>query len=536
MQVRALLPSERSLHLDSVEIDRDHHLVRVQMRSVASACPCPACSVPSQRVHSTYARKLSDLPWQGYRVQLTWRVRRLFCDNVRCSRKIFAEQHPEIAMSKARRTERLMIAMRCVAFACGGALGARLAERLGIQVSGDTLLRSVHTAPVKKENSAGAIGVDDWAYRKGQRYGTLICDLQTGRVLDLLPDRDADSLARWLKQQDNVQTIARDRSDVYRKGSTLGAPQAVQVADRFHLVKNLREAFQEFLDGRMASIREALAECKSTDTAPAESTPVVNRRPTRSQDKQAESRQRRQARYERVMALHQRGSSARAIARQCGMNRDTVRMYLQSEGCPERAHRSYSSSVSPFASYLRERWDAGETNGSRLWTEIVQQGFQGAYSAVRRFVRRFRTDMPANCPTQSNGPKLSSYQVSWLFFRPHCKLSDAEVRWKSRLLDHRDQIQTAWAIVEPFLKMVREKSGAELEPWYQRASSQDAPASLRNFAIGLKKDWAAVVAALTTKWNNGSAEGHINRLKMIKRQMFGRAHFDLLRARMLAVV
>jgi transposase len=253
--LRALVPDSDRLTLQHVRIDGD--AVTLAVQAIASTSPCPECGNSSTRVHSRYTRTLADLPWQGKTVRINLQVRRFFCPRTACPRKTFAERLPEFAAVSARTTARLQKAQQLIGQALGGEAGARLAAPLGMSTSPDTLLRRVRRAPCSQPTAVRVLGVDDWAWRKGQRYGTILCDLERRRPVDLLPERSSDSFASWLKAHPGVEIISRDRGDEYIKGANQGAPKAVQVADRWHLLLNLREALMRAVDRHHGHVLEA---------------------------------------------------------------------------------------------------------------------------------------------------------------------------------------------------------------------------------------------------------------------------------------
>lgn len=369
---------------------------------------------------------------------------------------------------------------------------------------------------------------------KAKRYGTLLCDLEEGCAVELLPERSSDSLAKWLRDHEGVEIVSRDRGDIYRKGAEEGAPDAQHVADRFHLMKNLRDAFGRFLETKtrviQAVAKEALAVAKPPSQRDDE--PGQLDRATKAETEKAACRERRLEIYNKILDLHKQGESARSIAVKLGMHRGTVAKYLRADGFPERAKRDYRSTVDSHEAFLKGRWQSGCQNARMLWEELKERGFEGAYSSVRRFVARWRTGERSISVPPARTP--STTQVSWLLFKDKSNLTDEQLVVRRAILKKCEDVQPVWKIVKRFIIMLRKRNGHRLAGWIENATTDGIPASIRRFAEGLKSDLAAVTAALTVRWNNGASEGHISRLKMLKRQMYGRANFDLLRARFLA--
>jgi transposase len=547
MSPQTLLPDAKLLHLDCI-VPSSGGLTLV-VRATSRSAPCPDCGRSSERVHSHYTRILSDLPWNGMPVRWRLRVRKFFCDGPECPRVVFTERLPTVTASHARRTVRLGTALKLIGYALGGEAGARIALELGIRVSGDTLLRQLRQLPAVAGHTPRVLGVDDWAFRKGHHYGTILVDLERGCVADLLPDRRAETLAAWLRQHPGVEVISRDRGGAYADGARQGAPDAVQVADRWHLLGNLAEALEAVLFREQQALRQA-AQDPTVPPAPTHlppaplpgtATPPPSLPPTRADQEKAAPRERRHHRYQEVRRLFAEGYSVRAIAQLTGICRHTVRRYLQAEAFPEIKKRAAQpGKVEAFRPYLEERWQAGCHNATQLWREIQAQGYTGARSVVAQYLSSWRKRLPQE-ERQTSGPKPRAVSplsipapqavVWWLLGRKE-KLKEEQTRFVTRLCQDSAVIARARELVQEFFQLVRERRSADLEKWVE-AAVQSEIAELKSFAAGLRRDWQAVVAALTLRWSNGPVEGHVHRLKLVKRQMYGRAGFALLRARVL---
>jgi transposase len=538
-----LCPSPRELRLESVTWATDEVVVVTAARRHVVACP--VCGHSSRRVHSRYRRTLTDLPWHGLRVRLQLSVRKFFCDVPGCSRRVFTERLPTTAAPYARRTQRATDALRVIALALGGAGGARLAASLGLRASATTLLHSIRSAQLPTAGAPRAVGIDDWAWRKGLRYGTIVVDLERSCVLDLLPDRECDTVAAWLKAHPGVEIISRDRSDAFAEAGRRGAPNAMQVADRFHLVKNLGEAVQRVLSQHAALLRDVAEElAPPTSAAPvptggdlARGVPIKPLA-TAEFSASAESRARRLARYNEVMVLRASGATIQEIAAALKMSIGTVHGWIHNDGFPERARRRRSADSVLDA--IRKRWSAGCHNAAAIWRALRAEGFEGSRRTVQREVARLAHEM-GRCHREQSVPRArppSPRHVAWLFGRDDAAGTDDDRRFITAVCARSPELATVRALAQRFLRIVHEhdsqRDAESRERAYDEWLAAARESELRGFARGLQSDDAAVRAALLTPWSNGPTEGHIHRLKLLKRTMYGRAKLDLLRFRMLA--
>lgn len=540
-----LLPLDHDLRLDDVSIGPDQIVAILVAMSPRGTCP--VCGTWSETVHSLYQRTIADLPWGQQTVQLRLRVRKFFCRQPTCSRRIFTERLPAVVAPYARRTRRLTEIVRLLAFALGGELGARIVERLGMATSPATLLRLIRRTAVVAAPTPRVLGVDDWAKRKRHTYGTILVDLEQHRLVDLLPDRTAATLASWLQDRPGVEIVSRDRSGAYAEGVARGAPDAVQVADRFHLAKNLGETVAQVLERHRADLREVVvpgaSSLESEDgTRPAadltrKTSALALSRPTRLQRRQQARRSQQVARYERMLVLRERGLTIAAIAQELGVARRTIHRWLAAGSFSERRpRRRPPSPLAPFAEYLTSRWAEGCHNGMQLWREVCEQGYAGPRYRIWEVVQRLRQGLPAmpeSPETPAPRPRPPSpRQVAGIFLRRPTDRTVEDQQVLGQVIERCPDARVAYELTERFLSLLRQRQAALLEAWLTDASQSGLP-EFQRLAAGLLTDHAAVMAAASLPYSNGQTEGQVNKLKVVKRQMYGRANFDLLRLRLL---
>ena len=541
-----LLPDRAHVRLATWSLDPLHSAITVTLQARRTAARCPLCGRRSKRVHSRYERTLADLPWGLHAVTVRLRVRRLFCRNARCARRIFAERLPDLALPWARQTRRLDARLTALGLALGGSAGVRLGRELGLTSSRNTLLRRVRRAPLPPVVTPSALGVDDWALRKRTTYGTLLVDLDRRRPVALLPDREADTLAAWLRAHPGVAVIARDRAGAYAKGARSGAPEAVQVADRFHLLQNLAEMLEVVFTLHAKDLRaveqahrEALYANGSLPLLPAEPQKKVRLLA-------GERHERRKTRHEQVWAFHRQGWPGDKIGPPLGLSRSTVYRHLRSEACPERRTRRDAgrSRLDPWQSVVLEHWNNGRRDGRTLFGELRRLGYRGSYATLTRYLRRFRALPGEAAPGRASvtprpvlvvtAPRreLTPRTAAWTVLCWAEKRSAEDQELLADLRRHDPELNEAIALAEAFISLIRDPAPDRLDPWLNQAV-RSTLRPLRSFAKRLSADYDAVRGAVTQDWSNGQVEGQINRLKMLKRTMYGRAGLDLLSRRFL---
>jgi len=528
MRQRTLVPDAGEVVLDQLAVEGNCRLVMV-LRAAGEAGYCPVCRQESWRIHSRYKRRLKDLPWEGIPVRIELRVRRFFCGTENCGQDIFTERLPNTVQRYARRTCRLSASLEQITLVLGGSAGSRLAQQLGILASCSTLLRQLRRKVIMPSAHAPRVlGIDDWAWRKGHRYGTILCDLESGKVVDLLPDRSTESTAQWLRTHPGTEIVSRDRASLYAQAVTAAAPHAVQVADRWHLLHNLSEALIGALVPHHRLLIEAARASASKTEAPATLAvlPSVVTKPTSRYQKKQHHNRERLASYQAVMEQTSKGVTQREVAQSCGLGIRTIRRWIRARGFPERKLGDRKSTVDEYSEYLEQRWNEGCHNATQLWHELRARGFAGQAPIVRTWVRRrygsrkFRTGQQ---PSFNSPPRVSPRQTAWTLLK---EPEDARSYLKE-LCRRSSEIATCASMAREFVRIIRERDPIAWMKWKEDAKSS----LLASFAKHLCQDEAALMAALQHPWSNGPVEGHVHRLKLIKRSMYGRAKFDLLRLR-----
>lgn len=498
--IKTVFPGLSALVIDQV---LDHEtIVLVMARTPPTAAACPECGQLSDRVHAYHDRQLADLPVGGRAVVVQMRLRRLVCMTVTCARRTFREQVPDVTQRWARRTRQLTDLVTDVAVVTAGRAGAAILTRLGARISRSTILRALMAAPLPQIPIPAVLSVDDFALRRGRRYATLLIDAVTHRRIDVLPDRKAETLAAWLQEHPEVTTVCRDGSATYAQAIREGAPQAVQVSDRWHLWANLGKAVEKTVVAHSGCWRPE----------PPPSGPLDER--TRE-------------RHATVHALLDQGVGLLECARRLGWALNTVKRYARADNAEQlqRPPRYRATLVDPFRDHLRRR--RGEEPGvavTQLLAEIREQGYTGSANLLVRYLNQGRADTERIPPSPRR-------LVTWLMSRPD-NLPSHHREHLGELLQACPHLQILADRIHEFADLLTGRRGNDLDTWMTSIDADDLPA-LHGFVHGLRMDLPAVVAGLTLPYSNGPIEGANTKVKFLKRQMYGRAGFDLLRQRIL---
>lgn len=520
--------------------------ITLTLHTTSPMASCPSCGTQSSHIQSRYTRTLRDLPSGGRPIRLIMHVRRFFCKKSTCAQKIFAERLPTLCCPHAQRTKQLQAALCQLGLRVGGQAGSDVGSELGISGSRDTILRLVRQWHSSAPSEPRIIGLDDWARKRRLRYGTLICDLELGLPIDLLPDRSVETVSAWLLKHPSIDVVSRDGSSEYASAIRKGAPQARQVSDRWHLVKSLTECVsvqlaQSLMEIRRAEQTTARSGKQETRQASEERRPAQTRAVQHAQlARQAE----RMARYEHIVALQKQGVKSAEIALQLGVTPRTIQRWIADENIPySRPRRQRARLIDPYKTYLLKRWHQGCHKGAQLERELRTKGYKGSQHGIYRYLETLKTSTIAPSKYKSLSKRassiqpnallaLSASQTTWLFFRKEEDLKAEEQETLQQLRQASPHLETAYQLVKAFLSMVRERTGEQLDAWLEAVQASHLEA-FQTFVTGVQRDKDAVLAGLTLPWSNGPLEGYVNRLKLIKRSMYGRAEFDLLKRRVL---
>lgn len=524
-----LLPPLPSLQMDSIQ--QEDQQILITLVSTRESDVCPTCQTRSCAGHGWFTRCVQSLPCSGRVTVLLVQARRFRCPNLSCPRKTFRENLSALADRYQRRTQAATHLLSNLAAIAGGQAGACLARQLALPASRSTVLRCLLHQVAPPASDPQVVGVDDFAWSKRRRYGTILVDLETHRLLALLADCEVETVAAWFRQHPSIQIVTRDRSSSFAEAIRRGAPHALHIADRFHLHMNTMTCLETLLMREQTTIRRVVASLRAEHR---KAHPAPPPRPLAPERQRSERQAQRSARYEQVVQLKAQGWSQRAIAQETGLHPQTVAIYLKAGQFPERApHLSRGHVIEPYLDYVRQRWEQGEHNGRLLFEEIRAQGYPAGLTEVYLAIQPWRTHGPtaslAAAKEVQQYPSYSPKQTLWLLFKE--KPTDEEQQFVQSLLEQSTLIAHTYEFVRRFRQILTERDETALPLWAYEAETSQIPELVR-FVQRLRMDWEAVENALLFASSQGQVEGQVNRLKVFKRQGYGRASPALLQARL----
>jgi transposase len=447
---------------DSIEVHDQTIIVHLHATSPTAACP--QCGTAGSRVHSRYQRTIADVAFGGRNLVLKLLVRKWICPETSCSRHIFAERFPEVVQRYARMTDRLIKALQSAGVITNGADAAQIALSFGVPTTAKTIIRRVLQLPLPSEGSVRKVGIDEWAWKKGQYYGTILVDLEKRRIVQLLAERSVETSKTWLRTHPEIDLVSRDRGKLFREAATDGAPQAKQVVDRFHLQKNFAEALEKFFRKQERLLKKATR--GSTGKARPAERPTVPEKV--AQERHARHRQ-RVSLHKRIWKLYREGYHKEQIAQIVGVSSQSVYRTLEQEAPPPPRRRSRSSSiVDPYLPYLASRWNQGCHNVARLYEEIVVQGYTGSRRTLELRLRPFRPEAtrPVSKQTVILDRPPSPRGVALMMVRPEQSRTAEQTAYLDQLIEGNEAVAVVFRLAQDFGHLLRKREGqVRLEQW-----------------------------------------------------------------------
>lgn len=510
-----LLPHLAAVLVEKTEVGEG--VVRAWARARADGAACPRCGGWCTRVHGRYTRRLADGGIGGRRVVIWLRVRVLCCGNAQCPAGTFAEQPEGLAVRYARRTAAAGQVLAAVAAAVAGRAGCRLAGVLAVAVSRHTLIRMLMRAPERPPGLVRVLGVDDFSLRRGSTYATLLADMETGQPVDVLPGRDAATLEAWLRAHPGAEVICRDRATAYAQAAREAAPGAVQVADRWHIWHNLCQ-----------HARDTVARHRDCIAGPAGQQPGPQPGPG-GPGLPADLEAVITGRHAAVQQMRAAGQTLPQAAAALGLSKQVTGRFWRAATPAALLTAAATSGLDPFKAALRQRWNEGTTSIRALHREITAAGYPGCYMTTCRYAGMFRLAAPPAPPAPP-----TARQVTAMILRDPARLGPGDKARLAALRGRCPELDALASHITAFAKILTGRRGAShLDAWLAAVEADPGQPGLHSFAAGIRQDYQAVTSALTLPWNSGKIEGLNTRTKLLKRQMYGRASFPLLRKRIL---
>lgn len=539
MNIKCLIDIPK-IRISNIELEPP--TIHIYASLTGKRAKCPVCKKYSHSVHDRYEREITDLPVFQYETIMLLTVRKFKCRNDNCQRTVFTERNDNI-LPYARRTNRVTSLLSGMAIEMSTGSGCMLSEKLQIKVSRSTLTRLAHQQIMPQIKKLKVVGVDDWAFRKGVNYGTILVDMETSKPIDLLPTRDSEDLKTWLRAHPEIEIITRDRASSYSSAIDSICPNTIQVADRFHLLMNLSDALNTFFKSISPEISklfkdkttEMLSDAKGI-TQQNSTTNKIMKIPDPPQKPDS-----RQETFNKVKELQSQGLSRRKIGRDLGISRNTVRLYFELDILIPKSHAKQTN-IETFSNYIISKIKMDGYTSMEIINNIRTMGYTGgntqAYNYIS-FLKETSESTALSYVEQRGNPipyikRLSPRKLAKYIGLSLNHIEDADERsYMQVLFENMPILKRVRSLVKQFKAMLKTGEG-QVREWIKSIeNSKDKLTGLKTFARGLKRDIKAVQNGIQLKWSNGPVEGHVNRIKSIKRQMYGRASFELLRKKVI---
>lgn len=505
--------------------ERQDTIIRIAVVSNQRCSKCPGCSVMSSSVHSYYNRSVMDLPMLGYQTWLMLRARKFRCLNSCCERKIFAERFDDHFLKGKRLSVRLKDRIEKIAFYAGGNSGARLCRMMNVPVSGSTLIRTIYSHKLPETPVPRVLGIDDWAFKKRLSYGTVLVDIERGKIIDLLPDREGDTVRKWLLERPGVEVVTRDRFTQFANGVHRASATIIHVADRWHLIKNLGDAVQKVIDRCYMKLKANRRQEYEADKDAKDQKPVISLQAHAATGKL-------QKKFAEVKLMLAQGYNLSHISRTVKVERRTIRKWREYPILPAKRSPKQTN-MFLYADKVKELISLNpQIETKEIWARIRELGYTASQTTAYEQIGRIRGKDWR--PSMQKVPELFwiPSRTSRLLYTKRDKLSNREREIIDNLCSASEEIRRTDELVRFFKEMLESKAGHLLKTWINQAIGSGIK-ELKSFARGMLSDYSAVENGINLPWSNGPVEGQVNKLKLIKRQMYGRAGFELLRRRMI---
>ena len=524
------LSSDLTLH----EIVRENHKFHLYVSSSLDYGVCPYCGCHNKSVHSRYIRTIQDLSILGEPVVLYVEIRKFFCSNHSCHKKTFAEQPGDEVFRYRRRTCRCERTVARHGISTSAKSASRLLGHLGIRISASTVLRDLHRMRPSKHEDVTKIGVDDWAWRKGVRYGSIIIDYERGHPIDLLGDRGADSFEKWIEEHKKVGVVSRDRSTDYSSAIASSERPITEVADKFHLIKNITDRMAKLIAENYSDYRRAIRDEEDRFTEEMEqSSGVYGKDPT------IENADSRDVKFKEVKELQEKGLKPTTIAKRLGIARQTATKYCRMKGLPQR-NSKLRNEYYKYDAYVEQESKKGKPL-CIIHKEVTLMGFSGSLSPFYEHYKYLsdghRGYRSKDWKPSTQNIKLQDNRSVLLPIKSIMSIIDIALKHKDmnesqqktfNLLISLPWFKEMFGATERFCQVIKGKETTELIKW-MRCYWKTSIASLKTFILGIMRDFQAVRNTIKLDITNGITEGFVNKLKTIKRGMYGKAGIELLK-------